>query len=620
MTGASHSEGILLWVDDDLEVAELTAGDQGPDLWDRTFGSAESRVFRLLGLHLDVARSVEGALEAIQAYREAEGPNTFVTAVVDMCIPYWDDFSDDPLLVHGLHVARTLKDAGIPFRILSSRVDAIDELPAHGLEATPYYRKQVEGGRPMMPEELSRAILSDFKEQIDWINIANIYSDISRFCCMKIEDVGHQDIINPHYYFPFFGIYQDFLERWEGRPLPCDGRLNIVLRASLDHSDTYVGQCVLLALSQCHFAGFLNHAEPVQIYSHDPCGRDLLRAKQAEQETLVVSIIRIDPRAETPEHLKRVIEEQRGKATVYVIPNDERAEPFLDLLPRDRWSIHDDLPGTHRSGSTSRQALIRKGAVFVFQSSRLRRARDAVSAGRLYREHPEVAMDPVHWYAFLERENSLNEIGDHTQILEALVEAMARLEDLPDTSKARVRDGRPLPPEELLPVGGAVPEVPGRERAQVVAGALDAWLRSSWRFPHGAAIDDAGGASEDNGIHREWEDFALKVLDRLVRDYRAMVPDDPGGAGTPLHQVVAFIEHPAIAALIRGETPETPAWEGIEGLRWPYQTYPMPLALNRKLKAAGCHLWVQSDTFDVATVLPDSGRAYRALDHLVAEQ
>lgn len=616
MKPRAYSKGTLLWVDDHFALTDYL-GDQGDaDVWRRTFGDAESRVYRLLGLHLAIATSLEEAQEALTQLHGPENRDTFTIAVVDLRIPR--NRGGEPDVKYGLKLARRLMGAKVPFFFLSSKSNALDELRKAGLESVPYYRKQSEQGRLMMPEELARAILNEFRNRISWIELEDILGDLQPDSVLPEtrRDPDHPEhsengLAKPaRSHFPFFGSFRDFVERWEHRPLQRRN-LTVVLRCPEDHSNAFVYQCLLVIFSHVIRAGrvslkFIDVHSPSDLRTH--------AAPRAGTQELVA--FRLNPGQVEPGVVEEVARARQNGSTVFVLPNDDSADPFLEILPRHQTTIYDDLPVSRFGDPLAREELIRRACEFVFQKWRLELDGEERFLDPFYLDHPEVAINPVNWVALMEQRDVARDLSDPYEILDVFYQTTSELGT--PMVREKLATGLPLRFDELLRVAHERIDRFERTRPEWRKRALGLWLCTSWHSPYGVTDGVAQAPNANHAIEDLWEDHCLHVAVELSK--RIEGSEDLKGNETQadLLRAKLFLEHHTVEKLLQGQwnPHET---DGLEFLRWPHARYPMPAALSRRLREARRYLSVQSDYLDLAPLLPSGNSAWDVLRSLVDE-
>jgi len=617
----AYSKGTLLWVDDDFAKNDARGEKSDADIWRRTFGDTESRVYRLLGLHLVLATSYDEAVEALDDLTGPENRDTFTIAVVDLRIPR--SRAEDPTKVlpdvkYGRMFASRLRGRGIPFYFLSAQSSAVDILREFGLESVPYYRKQTEQGRAMMPEELSRRVLNEFRNRISWIDIEGYYS---RFEPSSIFPSGILNLSEGHgqsvgipelalSQFPFFGSFRDFVERWEHRPFQRRNQ-TLVLRCPEGHSDEFVFQCLVVIFSSLMRTG------PVCLkYINVMSPADLRLVAPSRLGTDELIVYRLHPSRVSADEVGSILRNRREGNVVFVLPNDDSADTFLEVLPRQQDTVYDDLPMIRLGDTLAREELIRRSCEFVFQQWRIELDGGQQSLAQFYLDHPEVAINPINWVALTEKNDIAEDLSDPYEIMEVFYQATSELGT--PAFREKLVSGMPLAFGELLTVADEriarlERSLPGwRKRA------LGLWLSTSWHSPFGVT-DGAVRAPERSGDSDDlWEDHCLQVAVELSRaiDESALDPQDP--VEIDLVRVKAFLENQLVSDLLNGDL-NTSDDSGLEFLRWPHVRFPMPAALSRRLREARRYLSIQSDYLDLAPLLPAGNMAWDVLQSTVDE-
>ncbi len=641
MMKRSYSKGCLLWVDDNFALKSFLSEGGDHDVWTRTFGDTEHRVYRLLGLHLALATSLDQARKVIKFLESPQHLDTFIVGVVDLRIPRHD--GGEPDVKYGLQLAGELYKKGIRFSFLSAKRSetALEELKKEKLEAIAYYPKKSSDGRIMMPESLARAILTEFRNRISWINLQNLYQGLdeyrSTYPGMHKEGRRNKKAL---LHFPFIGAFRDFVERWEHRPLQRRN-LTFVLRCPEDHSDEFVVQCLMIILSQLitgegdialKYYNLVDQNEADRFMKADfSVGQDILVFRIHSELNInlksssTVMQQNYQKSAVPPERIAELANRTKEATTVFIVPNDDSADPYLEVLPRYQGTYYDDLPLIRDGDQIAREELIRRAAEFVFQRCRLKvDGQPERPLNKLYLNYPEIAINPFNWVALMESKDVEEDLSDPYEILDVFYRVTDELDNLEPENKERLIAGEPLPYDKLL----LVAENEIRQKDPVIhhiswyRRALDLWLSSSWHFPFGLSTRVGRPISEQQLYDEKWEDHCLEVAVELSRAYEETEATLGMNGNNPLVQSLMrakrFLEHPSVKNLIENDQANDD-YEGLSFLRWPHLRYPLPAALSRRLKKAGRFLWVQRDYLDLTSVLPAGHSAYELLDTVLGE-
>lgn len=671
MSGRSYARGCLLWIDDDLNVESIRQK-SSEDFWRTSLGNIDDRVYRRLGLQVLLATTGEGALRALDSIRNHSPRNAsdrgqlnwssdiYTIGVLDLSIPR--RAGEQPHPRHGIDLAHCLRERGIPFYFLSAQSNALETLKKERLDAIPYHRKNFESGQPIMPEPLVRTIFNEFKNHVTWIDLAPLLDQLdhgSQIPLLMLGDPRHAHSIRPgnsspkeaRRFFPFFGSFRDFVERWEHRPVVTREQ-RLVLRAPQFHCDEFVMQCLLLILGDR-----IQTSDRFVVHYCSLTNENALRygiEKAATLQNNGAVVFRVLPQVkESRELFRQAVAAPTGCTTVFVVPNDESAELYLEDVPGDANSIFDDLPQVRPGDITAREELIRRACGFAFQQVRLDLGDETASAlGPLYSENPEILAHPLNWVALMEAEHVEEFLSDPFEVLEVFFEAANDLQRLdggfvssesvdiePEDSvgappsrfpvgmtlKMALTQDLPIPPAHLLHLArsriegaGIQTGWPGHPKMLSWAlRAFDNWLNTSWQFPYGLGERAFRRHFGDETFRQVWERHCLDVLVMLA----SLIPEsaladstDPRASG--LLMAKRFLEHEDTRNLIASRG-KNPILQDAEFPRWPHLRYPMPAALSRYLQDSGKYLWVQSDHLDIATGLPTGGREFHDLEAVV---
>lgn len=626
MNAEVFSSGTLLWIDD--RFAGLSRDDLPVSLWQELFGDHSQRLYRMMDLSIDFASSYEEALEAIDLYAGAEAGGDYLISVVDLNIPERD--GDDPEMKYGVGIALALRERNLPFVFLSSNADATGILDQDNLGNVPYYVRDSAAGRWHVPEGLSLRVLSEFRNHISWISLAKIVplmheeSDIVR-TVEKSPDAFH--------YFPFFGAYKDFVERWEFKGDFQWPRVSVVT-ASTEDSDAFVQQCLTLMLSE----PVLQSTPNVRIRYGSANNDDYLHQIRVSEEATAATelvVVRVHPKRtkqESEAHFCKLLEDARLRTgwTILVIPNDESSDCYLDILARPpRTRVIDELPQVAWGNLAAREQLIRRSCELVFQRWRQTRAGEGTSLPMPYLNHPELLIHPIFWTALLESKSVATQLSDPHEIVDELLKC---LNEIGDEQKDRISRAlaseAPIPGSDLLKVGYHILRKTGSSQdwQTWTEQALDMWLNRSWQFPYGLRRD----FSRLKGVHQAgspvtdeyweaWEDNCYEVLADMLDEFQGKPPET--GVRTSLQrdlmQVQVFVATLGGSDFLEPGPKDNIEWEALERFRWPHHRYPLLAGINRRLKEEGWYLWLQPEALDLAHVLPVGRSVHRALAKIV---
>ena len=626
--GRTYTQGTLLWIDDRFANADMPKA-----LWQEVFGEQNDYLFRLMDLRLWVASNYEDALVALDELKKPEMIGSFVQCLVDLKIPRQAGCEDE--MRFGIAIAKEIERRNLPLYFLSAKSDAYEPLHAANLGTVRYYRKQPEHGLWGLPNELSEAILKEFRNQISWISLEDIFdccddeSNVKRRFNERREAIRH---------FPFFGSFRDLVERWEERS-QVELEETFVVRATTDHSEEFVQQAVLLILQRL-LTQVPGHYQVDYGLASDQEHRDFLDRRRNKGRA--ITITRIDPQKISLEEVRDLLQAamRRPWISIFVIPNDESGDRYSEILSELRLPVVDELPQTRHGDTGARSELIRRTCAVIFQSWAL----DPDIGGDLllpaaYLAHPELLINPIHWTVLHEAKNVARELSDPFEIANELLLA---IEDIGKTQYQVIRraaaQDKHVEYRYLLKVANqTITHSELSENMPVwVSRALDEWLNTSWHFPYGLSKEFSLLEGSDEmptpagNEHRQevwrcrhwehWEDSAFRILVGILKKYRTHQPDldqllDSSGHSADLARVWRFVDALGGEQFLRDDSQVD--WEALEHLRWPHHRYPMPGAINRRLKAYGRYLWIQPEGLDLASALPMGRARYRMLADVV---
>lgn len=606
MKANAYSSGTILWIDDEIEVNAFERTDGADVAWQNTFGGLDNRVFRLMNLSLDIARTRRDAISAITDLTSFDKRGNFVQAVVDLRLPDTDGENQIPEMKHGIDIAKRLQELQVPFYVLSNAAQATRELDRAHVDRMRYFSKDVaKRSGSVMPEDLGRLILSEFRKSITWLDLTATFA---RFDSSSSHPLTGQERWGV--YFPFFASYRDFVERWELR----SGRSSlhrVILRAPADHSDRFVMQCVAVILSG---VTVVDAPRVVYVTSNNPSSYHSLRGTDALDSTSLHLIVRFT--GSNMESEIRLLEEvlrdcKRTQLTV-IVPQDERAEELLRILSTQSDATYDDLPQTRFKDRHEREQLIRFSARVVFQSLRFPMAGNTIAPlHELFLRFPEILIDPAHWAFLREADHVAEEISDPFEVLACFGRIAAELSSWHADAIAKLVGGQPIPRRLLLrPADNIFAQQPEHHKKWVVR-AFEDWLVSSWQTPY-SVLKKSSEVVQESDIP-SWETHCFDIALDLARQLQELEDTNGLNIAVALHQAAHFLRHSTITRMLASEVKPSD-WAELETERWPHQQFPMPAALHRQLKAEGRYLWVQSDLLDRAGVVISGREAMQRVE------
>ncbi|MEP3523993.1 MAG: hypothetical protein ABJN24_01060 [Hyphomicrobiales bacterium] len=598
--------GILLWVDDDFEHEEQFGEGRDIDVWSHIFGDADSGIYRLLDLKLVIAENATTATELAERLTSREFAGCYVQGVLDMRIP--KQKGGRPEKKFGLETASYFKKLGIDISILSSKAESQKDLVIWGLEGTNYNTKRPAPNTTMMPDDLTRRVLANFRSRISWIDIKPLldrWDKSARFSHPLKPTDGQSDAPEVAHSFPFFSSCRDFVERWEARQTTVRHTKNprVVLRAPEFHSDEFITQCCAIIIGGRDF-----DRDVSVVYIH---GNDLQAAAVLGADDIDVRIIRFHANTPTETErevniLRNLLSQHYREQFIFILPQDERAEPFLEIFSYEDEVIFDDLPSIKINDMKERENYIRKIAKYYLTKAVI--SMDGSEVGyvnKFYREHPETLFDPIYWTLLLESEAVAAELTDPYEMQAAIHGELLKIHEWDGESRQRLIDGQALSVDRLLQPGKAIFEQYPDRHLHWATVTFNDWLVNSWRTPYGC-IDIRRDGLDDRRL-KEWEWLCLLMAQRLAQHYKDKSLLAGKALDSTLGQATEFILTDAITKVIAGDVQQA-NWAGIETLRWPHAYCPMPSALNARLKEEGRYLLIQSDLLDRATFTRNGSR------------
>lgn len=670
MNRKAHSSAVLLWIDDDRANDRASGGwrtmaEQDGTLWPSMFGNRASRLFSLMDIAVDVVGSLEEAAVAVEFWTGPDRAGTHVFAIVDLCIPRSADAK--PEMRCGIQCARDLHRRKIPFVFLSSNSGARGDLDSEGLGAVPFHVKEGRRGPWRLPDTLGAAVLREFVSNVTWLSLEHAFASLhpeSSFLKLTAEDATQRTVRSftvrgllssteppdrAFLSYPYFGVYRDFVDRWTQRSrTELPGRF--VVRAAAYDSDEFIQQSLLIMLHEW----FVLKPKLVKFrygLASEPADTQKMLESSLMEDPDTVCVVRVEPAKATIEHVLDLIVKLQPRigTTIFVLPDDESSQEYAESMSRARVPTIEELPHIRHGDRSAREELARNACALVFVNSRIDAASTAAPSKQPERfsprdgwlAFPQLLIHPVYWMALLESEDVAARLSDSFEVVKELHAAVHKCALVPDQYEAitrAVQHGEPIAYRHLLRVGERA--VGGSDASAARLHwhelALDMWLTTSWQFPHGlqrsfaeqersAAIGPAPSASTGE-IGRNggsalaparnwtaWEDNAYEILAHLC----AGVLKGRLDAESDLGRVARFLQNLNGAKFLR-EDGAGVNWEALESLRWPHHRYPMPIAVSRRLKAQGRHLWIQPEGLDLAAALPSGRVRYRGLGDIAA--
>ncbi|MEL7452350.1 MAG: hypothetical protein AAGJ50_03140, partial [Pseudomonadota bacterium] len=629
----AYTRGTLLWLDDNF--LSQTSFEEGSDAsyWAKTFDDFDNRIYRLFNLDLEPVCSLEDAKLAIDELVDAdENHDRFVMAIVDLSVPKRTPLDDadrlnlkgdyEPRLQHGIAFAKYLRKKNVPFIFLSSSSQNSEELTRNGLERVPYFKKVQRGAGALMPADAARHVLEQFRSYIGWLDLEDLMSRSGAMNQVKTPAIrfGLR-------YFPFFGAFRDFVERWEARSDFASVSNRIVLRTPRAHSVAFVKQCVAIIADT---RSYRNDRRIVYIDARHTSENDLeaLR-KNPDDHILIIRFLSEDGDICTPSDkalLKKVTMDLSRCQTFFILPPDDRADELLGELSRIPGVFHDDLPATRLHDAERRHELIERVTRFVLQWKTFSTSGPFPRLDSLYLANPQLIIDPLHWTFLLEATEVETEISDPYEVLQEIYSAVDQLAvhaspALEKTSALEcLETGLPLPPGQLLKPANDLYERANKNHALWVSKTFWSWLSNSWRTPWGLV-------PEAHPHCGDWEHHSLLVSRYLATkfcDY-ANLPQHflPHASSEEwvdhmddMALASQFLLTPVISRLLDKDTVLTDTdWDGFDALRWPHGVLPISSALNHQLKEkGGRYFFAHNDELDMATVLRDGQETLHQLE------
>lgn len=617
MPTKTYARGLLLWIDDNLENLDLPS-----DAWSEIFGGHSDRVFRLFDLSLEVATSYEEAISRIRSFDSYREAGTFILCVVDLLIPA--RYGMEPAMKYGVALAKELRKRGVTFVFLSSNTGATSTLDQERLSTVPYHVKEP-GSVWRFPNSLALNALSELRRRISWISVEDIVEAMHEDSDIRSTYGLMPDSFR---YFPYFGPYREFVERCEYRG-STELAPVIAVRSPRQHCDEFVQQALSIMLYQT----LLRKPGATRVsygHAHDQAYLQRLDRSDVREDADSIAVIRVTPNFTTIDELKRIIESTRLRSgkMVFVLPNDESVDQYVELLRGLYITVKEELPQTRLGDVAQREELIRHSCTLAFHLWTGEQALGEpvrLEMGSL--THPELLINPIHWTALLETMSIPAALSDSFEIVKELNEVLNSMGIRQRLAiQHALEQGQPVPYELLLQVGHkALVTSEYKDKVEDwIERTLDTWLRVSWQYPYGIWEGLYQGGLSDTGYQtvaverEEWQDSCYEILVGILAEYEKYA--QKGKMLTTqqlsLRRVARFIGALGGIKLLSAET-DSVDWDELTLMRWPHRQYPMPSAIVRRLREAGRYLWIQPEGLDIAVALPTGRQRYRLLGSIV---
>ncbi|MBT3191897.1 MAG: response regulator, partial [Verrucomicrobia bacterium] len=403
MPTENYSRAVVIWADD--RFAGLSIDEA--DVWRGLFGPQNDHVFRMMDLYIEVVTTAEGAVRALERHGNASGHGTFVIGILDLCIPRRS--GTEPSLKYGISVAKEFRRRGLHFVFLSANTDASSVLGQEKLGTVPYYIKEPGMSPWRLPDPLVTMLLGELRTHVCWVTIESVIAALHRDSDVVFEDYtqssGEEAQFAAYRSFPFFGSYRDFVQRCEHR-----GELSLdrsfYIRSHRDHCDQFVMQCLLVLLNQVICA----NRGRVRIsfgHVHDARSVARLRRHMVADETgcVHVSVLRVVADLVSAEAFAAVLDSVMTAVglVIFVVPNDESADRYTELLRNHRVSALEELPQDRLTDGMSRETLLRRACMLTIQNWAVSGGSPvglASSADLL--SYPELLFNPIDWAILLD--------------------------------------------------------------------------------------------------------------------------------------------------------------------------------------------------------------------------
>jgi hypothetical protein len=616
-----YHKGIILWVEDNFIEKPILEGD---DVWERIFGNQPDRVYRLMDLSLIIATNLKDATRVIKELEEERKRGTYIFCIIDVFIPKRP--GETHTFPDGITVAKECIKKSIDFVFLSTAKDINKLLIERGIKFAPFYQKLSGEYRCIIPDTLVNNILHHLKSNINWIDLSDIYTNIHPESMLHKRDQINGNIHElAENYYPFFGPFTDFVDRWENI-LDLKKDSIIITRCASHNSDKFIQQSILVAINSI----VKRFPEKVMFRYTNKFERyeDYHNKHYKSVPTLIVDVIRVDvnevaPTEEAKFNRQHSFQEMLHDITAtnrivfFVLPNDDSSDAYLEIAKKKINLKYEDIPEIRIGDKFARENLVRNALNLVVKSFHVN---EMDHLGDVFLLFPEILIHPISWTILLESQHVAETLSDPFEVVEAISNGVNDLiSQADDETLVNLVKGLPFKTSKLMNIGidhlqkKFVEEFNKYYQEKWVPNSLKTWLLRSWHTPY--SIDVASlktcGSKEDC----IWENHSFSVLIDLIDHYQELEYEPL------LNDIKHFLNHPTISKVIAnqaGDIITQSDWSGLLSERWPYDIYPVPIALSKKLKKYGRFLWFESDNLTYSHALPSTKFLYKSLSNKIS--
>lgn len=612
----TYSKGVLLWIDDNLDLEQIES-----NTWVNLFGNNSDRVFRLMDLSLDTAMNYNDALDKLRDFNSYRQAGIFVYCILDLSIPKEDQ--GEARLQYGIALAKYLLENNISFSILSSNTGAEKKLGEEGLSAIPYYSKETQSNF-RIPESLALKILSEFRRNISWVTVSGVIDHIHPDSAVKNVEKRLPKTIK---YYPYFGTYRDFVDRCEYRNSQDLPKV-FAIRSPRSHCHEFVQQALCVLLNQA----IMMRSQPLILYgdvSSEEYLFELTKERHVSDDN-VIAIMRLDREKIGIDEMTNLINQAfyRAGKTIFVIPNDESSEEISLLFRQEQITTVDELAQTRFGDLYQREELVRHCCMLpihlwlneqIFSS-------EPILLDKGCFVYPELIINPLDWRVLNENIDIPEELSDAFEIVKETNQSLDGLEKKQIVALGNLLTSLdPIPNPLLLQIGrSAIRKSKSNIKVDYwISETINYWLKNSWQYPNNFDVDRfyktiIGGDQDDENSDIAWENNSYEILVGLIEEYNNHRKETNGHEkiSKDLETALVFIKRIDGLNFIKSSISNI-NWTEIENSRWPYKNYPLPAAIVRRFREAGRYLWIQPEGIDIAVTLPAGRLRYRNLSFLV---
>lgn len=568
MQFTSNSKAEIVWIDDVFGHEDMIQRlESGINFWEEMFGAPE-KIYRLMNIKIKLITNYSDALAYINSLER--NLSTFYYFIVDLTLPKNQDLlkKNECFPSYGKKIGKKLLEKGLAFSFLTSASE-LGSLRAEekDLLLADFHIKEYHQSLSL-PDSLKNKLLFQLQSNINWINIKenffNKISDTSTIANNQNEAFE---------YFPYIDNYKDFINIAEFNELNLNHP--VFIKSHLFNNKYYEQQCVLILLSETFYA---NSYRKLDISYFDltlPDGRvneiifndfyAQLSSKIDKDVIWVIKLYKLNKKL-----FKQLQESMRNQKCIFIV-NDDEYESYLEQM-NTSYSLY-ELPYFKDDDDIKKKNLLDHILNLKIDDKLSTRE---IKVTSIYQKHPEMLVD-IHAYIALTNPTfGIKELSDSYEMVEWVVKLFSSVDK---EIIANIVNNKPITYEALI--GKEILNGLSNEYLQKIKEeSAKYWLKTSWGFPHGVAVDKYNLGIKTNN---EWEMNSLRILSKLLTAI-----DQP--RNDTLRKLQEIFQNDYIIAIV--ESKNRKASKEVETMiKWPHREYPMPSILHKKFEEDNKHLW-----------------------------